>query len=194
MLICAVCALGVLFSACPTCSPDAARGLPSWLPHKQVALGLDLRGGSYLLLEVDVAAAERERLNSIDGQRAQRVARRQDRLYRAQVKATRSTFTIRDPDRDRRRAPGARARSTPTSPSRSPPDGAGTMRFSRPRPTRAAGRRSTQSIEIIRRRIDETGTKEPTIQREGAGPHPGAAARASTIRSTSRRCSGAPPS
>src|SRR6201998_845464 len=64
-LICAVCALGVLLSLPNLFSPAFLARLPSWLPHKQVALGLDLRGGSYLLLEVDVAAAQRERLNSI---------------------------------------------------------------------------------------------------------------------------------
>src|SRR5262249_57799266 len=46
-------------------------------------------------------------------------------------------------------------------------DGAGTMRFST-LATEARRRQAVdQSIEIIRRRIDETGTKEPTIQREG---------------------------
>src|SRR3954451_24217338 len=64
-LICAVCALGVLLSLPNLFSPSFLARMPDWLPHKQVALGLDLRGGSYLLLEVDVAAAQRERLNSI---------------------------------------------------------------------------------------------------------------------------------
>src|SRR6185437_16506578 len=64
-LICAVCALGVLLSLPNLFSPSFLAQLPTWLPHKQVALGLDLRGGSYLLLEVDVAAAQRERLNGI---------------------------------------------------------------------------------------------------------------------------------
>ena len=59
-LICAVCALGVLLSLPNLLSSTFLARLPSWLPHKQVALGLDLRGGSYLLLEVDVAAAQRE--------------------------------------------------------------------------------------------------------------------------------------
>src|SRR5947208_16841464 len=63
-LICAVCALGVLLSLPNLFSPSFLAQVPNWLPHKQVALGLDLRGGSYLLLEVDVAAAQRERLNS----------------------------------------------------------------------------------------------------------------------------------
>src|ERR1700747_3728910 len=64
-LICAACALGVLLSLPNLFSPSFLAQVPNWLPHKQVALGLDLRGGSYLLLEVDVAAAQRERLNSI---------------------------------------------------------------------------------------------------------------------------------
>src|SRR5437764_13611507 len=69
-LICAVCALGVLLSLPNLLTPAQLSFLPKFIPHKQVALGLDLRGGSYLLLEVDVAAAQRERLNSvIDGVR-----------------------------------------------------------------------------------------------------------------------------
>ena len=64
-LICAVCALGVLLSLPNLFGPSFLAQMPKWLPHKQVALGLDLRGGSYLLLEVDVAAAQRDRLNLI---------------------------------------------------------------------------------------------------------------------------------
>ena len=83
------------------------------------------------------------------------------------IRATRSTFTIRDPGqiaaarqalaqarhRPRRRDRRRRGRHDPLPAGRDS--------------TRAAGRPSTQSIEIIRRRIDETGTKEPTIQRQG---------------------------
>src|SRR5438270_11437822 len=62
-LICAVCALGVFLSLPNLFSPSLLAQLPNFVPHKQVALGLDLRGGSYLLLQVDVAAAQHERLN-----------------------------------------------------------------------------------------------------------------------------------
>src|SRR5579862_5120310 len=65
MLICAVCALGVILSIPNLFTPAQLALLPQFIPHKQVALGLDLRGGSYLLLEVDVAAAERERLTAV---------------------------------------------------------------------------------------------------------------------------------
>jgi SecD/SecF fusion protein len=39
--------------------------MPSWLPKNQVNLGLDLQGGSHLLLEVDLNALEAERLESL---------------------------------------------------------------------------------------------------------------------------------
>ena len=66
ILICAVCAAGVILSIPNLFTEQQLAALPRWLPQKQVSLGLDLRGGSYLLLEVDVAAAERERLNSVE--------------------------------------------------------------------------------------------------------------------------------
>ena len=37
---------------------------PSWVPKNQVNLGLDLQGGSHLLLEVDLEALEREHMNT----------------------------------------------------------------------------------------------------------------------------------
>jgi len=83
LLICAVCALGVIASIPNLFTPAQLAHLPSFIPHRQVALGLDLRGGSYLLLEVDVAAAQHDRLNSII-ESAQHVARHEDRLYRPQ--------------------------------------------------------------------------------------------------------------
>ncbi len=55
LLICGVCALGVLFSLPNLFTPAQLACLPNAIPHKQVALGLDLRGGSYLLLEVDMS-------------------------------------------------------------------------------------------------------------------------------------------
>src|SRR6266571_1824491 len=65
LLICAVCAFGVIASIPNLFTPAQLAHVPSFIPHKQVALGLDLRGGSYLLLEVDVASAQREHLNAI---------------------------------------------------------------------------------------------------------------------------------
>jgi len=60
--ILAVCLFGVLVTL-PNLLPRAA--FPDWFPVRQVNLGLDLRGGSYLLLEVDTNGLLRERLEQL---------------------------------------------------------------------------------------------------------------------------------
>jgi len=50
-IIAIVCALGVLLSLPNFIKPGT---LPDWVPHRHINLGLDLQGGSYLLLEVDM--------------------------------------------------------------------------------------------------------------------------------------------
>ena len=52
-LIVLICLLGILFAAPNFLSEEQRDKLPSWLPSSNVNLGLDLRGGSHLLLEVD---------------------------------------------------------------------------------------------------------------------------------------------
>src|SRR3954447_4064128 len=59
-VILVVCLLGMLLGV-PNLFPAPA----SWIPWRTVHLGLDLRGGSYLLLEVDMKAVTRERLDSM---------------------------------------------------------------------------------------------------------------------------------
>src|SRR6266446_5793826 len=167
LLICAVCAFGVLASLPNLFTPAQLAYVPSFIPHKQVALGLDLRGGSYLLLEVDVAAAQRDRLNAI-------VENVRNTLRDAKIGYTGGpsvendaiVFTIRDADRidDARQA---LAKIDPDITVEIASDGAGKMRFGTAATETRRRQAVEQSIEIIRRRIDETGTKEPTIQREG---------------------------
>ena len=59
-LILGVCVLGALL-----CLPNFLPQPASWVPWRQVHLGLDLRGGSYLLLQVDMDAVRKERLDTI---------------------------------------------------------------------------------------------------------------------------------
>ncbi len=78
-IVALVCALGVVLAAPNLISRDAARELPTWLPHKQVSLGLDLSGGAHLLLQIDEAAYREGRLASLEGNvrrtlRAERIA------------------------------------------------------------------------------------------------------------------------
>src|SRR5271157_213671 len=165
-LICAVCALGLLLSLPNLFSPSILAQLPRFLPHKQVALGLDLRGGSYLLLQVDVAAAQRERLNSIIDNVRNALRDANIGYTGLEVEGDAITFTIREPDRIEE-ARQALRKIDPDLTVEIAADGSGTMRFSTIAIDARRGQAVEQSIEIIRRRIDETGTKEPTIQRQG---------------------------
>ena len=167
ILICAICAAGVLLSIPNLFTEQQLAQLPSWLPKKQVALGLDLRGGSYLLLQVDVAAAERERLNSVE--ESVRNALRDARVGYAGLSNQGNTvaFTIRDPAQIAA-ARQAVERLDPDLAVEIGPDGAGSISFKQAASETRRRQAVEQSIEIIRRRIDETGTKEPTIQRQGA--------------------------
>ena len=59
-VILGLCLLGAIL-----CIPNLFPAPAPWLPWRQVHLGLDLRGGSYLLLEVDMKAVVKERLDSM---------------------------------------------------------------------------------------------------------------------------------
>ena len=92
--ILAVCLLGVLLCL-PNLVPRAS--LPSWA--RTFSLGLDLRGGSYLLLEVDLNAVVRERLESLaDGARTRlRGANIGYLNLAADPENRRVSFRVRDP-------------------------------------------------------------------------------------------------
>ena len=59
-VILGLCLLGAIL-----CIPNLFAAPAPWMPWRQVHLGLDLRGGSYLLLEVDMKAVIKERLESM---------------------------------------------------------------------------------------------------------------------------------
>src|SRR6516164_10649460 len=59
-LILGACLLGAIL-----CIPNLFAAPAAWMPWRTVHLGLDLRGGSYLLLEIDMKAVIKERLDNI---------------------------------------------------------------------------------------------------------------------------------
>jgi preprotein translocase subunit SecD len=166
ILICAICAAGVILSLPNLFTDQQLARVPGWLPHNKVSLGLDLRGGSYLLLEVDIPAAERERLNSVE--ESVRNALRDAKIGYTGLanQGDAVVFTIRDPAQFAT-ARQVLARIDNDLAVEIAADGAGSMRYRQAALDARRRQAVEQSIEIIRRRIDETGTKEPTIQRQG---------------------------
>jgi preprotein translocase subunit SecD len=164
-LILGVCLLGFVFALPNAFAPATLDHWPSFL-RRQISLGLDLRGGSHLLFEVDMNAVEQERLNSLlDEVRTQLVAAKIGYSDLAAA-GNHVSFTVRDAGRinDVRGIVSKIDSSMDVQIS-----GNGTVTLT-PNQQALIQRRNSavdQSIEIVRRRIDETGTKEPTIQREG---------------------------
>ncbi len=162
-----VCALGLLL-----CLPNFLGPPSRVLPWRQIHLGLDLRGGSYLLMQVDVPAITRERLAALTDEV------RQDLIkaglgYRdlAADPAARSVrFTPRDPSERARDVAALRAlpKASPGEFSvASQPDGSVALTLSQAAMQRRAHDAVVQSIEIVRRRIDATGVVDPEISRQG---------------------------
>ncbi len=169
ILVLAVLAIGLAFAAPNLLKRETAEALPGWVPNQQVNLGLDLQGGSYLLLEVDIDFVYREQLDDlVDGIRGE--LRRAGLGYtNLGVEGDTATFDLRDAgdavslDRARqivRDLAGDLLIEVSE---------AGRFQISFTPQARDERRRDVvgRSIEIVRRRIDETGTREPSIQRQG---------------------------
>ena len=166
VLILGVCLLGVIFALPNAFSPQTVESWPAFVPRKQVSLGLDLRGGSHLLLAVDMSAVEKERLAGLVDELRQQFNLAKIGYTDLASTADRVTFNLREPDRIKD-AQAIIAKADSDIDVQISPNGAAVLT---PDPKVLAQRRASavsQSIEIIRRRIDESGTKEPTIQREG---------------------------
>lgn len=170
--------IGCLIAAPNLLSPQQLAQLPHWFPKNQMTLGLDLKGGSHIVLEIDGAALRKERLESLlDNVRR---TLREARIPSLRVAIENGAVTIKGVDGTKRAdverlLSGLISTVTLTTFSGPEPD----LALSTPAPdefrltpTEAAilawqNGAAAQSLEIIRRRIDEVGVAEPTIQRLG---------------------------
>src|SRR6056297_580954 len=154
---------------------------PDFLPSDLVNLGLDLRGGAHLLAEVqveDVYAArveamwpevrdllreERDRVGPIRLQDSENAELRVRLVERPEM-AGEAASLVRGLARPVTSLTGAGSTDIDVT-----SDGADVIiRLSEAEQRATDERTVRQALEIIRRRIDETGTREPTIMRQGS--------------------------
>ncbi|MFL6859786.1 MAG: protein translocase subunit SecD [Sphingomicrobium sp.] len=176
-LVTLVVALGVFLSI-----PSLLAGTPwhdrwpAWLPHDKINLGLDLAGGSHLLLEADQRDAQKQRLQSMEDSVSTEL-RRDPRIEIGDISTSggRLSFLVRDPtkvdaaherltkliqpigltgnrDWDMQVVDSTRIVLTPTP--------SGTVK--------AMKDAMSVARDVVRRRIDPGGTKEITVVTEGA--------------------------
>ena len=170
-LILGACFLGLLL-----CVPNLFPAPAAWMPWRTVHLGLDLRGGSYLLLQVDMKAVVRERLDSmLDGVRqALRPGSIFYQTLEAQPDQNRVLLKLRNPAQTDAAVAALKPLVTAEGPTGAPDldiasttDGTITMTLSQVALNARANGAVQQSIEIVRRRIDETGVADPQITQQG---------------------------
>lgn len=167
VLTIAVCVLGLAYASPNLLSAKVAESLPTWLPHKQINLGLDLKGGSHVLLEIQTDVVLKERLEGIRASLRSGLRLAKPRIsYRGlTVRDSAIVVEIADPLNFRRAieiAQGIPYRVTVKATSNR-------IQISLTHDARRelVSKTVTRAIEILRRRFDELGLKNATIQRQG---------------------------
>ncbi len=162
---------GLLFSLPNALAPGA---LPGWLPNQRLNLGLDLQGGSYLLLEVDLDALKKEQLTNLVEDARRALQTRQILFTGLGVAGDHVSVRISDPahladalaELKKLAAPlpsGGRDIDVTQGPDQS------VVLSQNADAQRIAGTKAVdQEIEILHRRIDALGTREPAITKQGS--------------------------
>ncbi len=87
ILILGIVIAGFLFALPNVFSAATVARLPTWLPHKQVNLGLDLQGGAHLLYQLDEKEMIEDWLDNIRGDVRETLRKRPHRLFRPRAES-----------------------------------------------------------------------------------------------------------
>jgi len=169
-------AIGVLLSI-PSliAGTPLAASWPKWLPQYKISLGLDLAGGSHLLLEADARDAIKQRLQAKEDEVATEL-RRDPRIDIGDISTAggRLSFLVRDPTKVDTVVERLRKLSQPVALTGNRDWDVQVMDSTRIvlTPTQAGttqALRDAMSVarDVVRRRIDPGGTKEITVITEG---------------------------
>ncbi len=171
--------LGFLFLIPNFAGDDYADNAPGWMPTQKIVLGLDLQGGSHLLMQVNRQDIIDERIRDL--RREVRSILANDNGIGHLIATDNDTMTITLTDETQLDAAREALRAVEVVVSTSvfsvssvveteveiTPDNKLTVALTPQGIDERMSALVTQSIEVIRRRIDELGTTEPTIQRQG---------------------------
>ncbi len=171
---------GILLALPNTISKDILNNIPDWVPKKQISLGLDLQGGSHLLLSMETEVLLKDRLESLRGDT--RKLLRDNRIGYTGLRATKKNVRvkIRKPEDFDKAVSFIKSARQPVQSTIlggasdfdyviSSQRGTGVLTMT---PTQLAISQRLKSamdssIETVGRRINNLGTTEPIIQRQG---------------------------
>ena len=175
---------GILLATPNLMSQSVRDSLPTWMPKQPISLGLDLQGGVHLQVKIDRGDIVEERLETLvsDVRNLMR-DREQGQIGYAGISGQSETVTVRllgEGDNTRAKARLASLLEPVTS-TGTLLGGLGVVEVEQTETSPTILRYTlteegvderlraavSQSIEVIRRRVDELGTTEPIIQRQG---------------------------
>ncbi len=186
-----LCVLSALYAAPSALSPETRKSIedsiPSWIPkwivpHRAIVLGLDLQGGSHILLEVDAPDLMRAQVATLRDD-VRRILREVRVTPQGGIGTLPRGVQLRVPeqaDRDRliprlqeitQPVGGLAALGVTGASAAALTQGEGGLiqiQLTEAGMNDRVRRAVEQAIEVLRRRVDSTGTTEPSIQRQGA--------------------------
>ena len=157
--------LGLLYAAPNFFSSSVKNNSFNFLPGKKINLGLDLKGGSYLLLKADMEVVFAEKLESLTSDIRSTLRKAKIGYKKLSVKEDYVSFEMRTGSfveqiksailkLDKNLIIEINTKNFQ-------------IKFSDANKQKITKTTMAQAIEIVRRRIDETGTNEPSIQQQG---------------------------
>lgn len=180
IMVLAISIFGVVYALPNFLSEKAASSIPSWLPHNKLHLGLDLRGGSHILLTMSTNELLVDWHEAIRDD-VRQALRKKPAIGYTGLKVTKEFVQVRI------RKPGQYAEGFKRVKALAQQlqgniftgevgvdldisqldDGLVRVTPTKPAITARINSAMTTSIETIRRRIDALGTTEPSLQRQG---------------------------
>lgn len=145
--------------------PNVSDKNPSWLPRNTVNLGLDLRGGSHLLLDVEFD----NYLDYITESLADSIRKylREEKIGYRNLSVSKNNITLKLRSMDNFKEIKKIIRSIDINLNVVQKDKNVVIFYDEYAINQLQNKVIDQSIEIIRMRVDSTGTKEPIIQKQG---------------------------
>jgi preprotein translocase subunit SecD len=164
--IIAVTALAALFALPNLLPAPVLEALPGWYAQSRINLGLDLRGGAHFLLEADLRSVLNERLTNLSDSVRGELRKNQVAFKEINIQGGTSVIVVLRDEAQRPKALEA-IRAVDNSLVVSGNGDTIQLAYAPQDLYRKKKEVIDQSIEILRRRVDETGTIEPTIVRQG---------------------------
>ena len=175
-LIAIVIALGVFLSIPSLIAGTPAEGAwPKWFPQYKISLGLDLAGGSHLLLEADAQDAQKQRLQAMEDE-VNTELRRDPQIAIGDISTAggRLSFMVRDPRQVDAAVDRMRNLTKPLALTGNRDWDVQVVDSTRivMTPTASGSAQALKDAmgvarDVVRRRIDPSGTKEITVITEG---------------------------